>query len=394
MPKPIEILDHKEIEQTVIGLLFYSIPCARFIVNKLFEDDFHTKVLKEMFVAAQKMIQGGKDFDMVLFNDHTKWQYYMELAEACVYGVSDELAVEYINRLKELKIDRKKTMMLQSNMDVEAVKAELDILEREKVTAYLESEINSDLVKKYFRGNQEEQYRPGFRKLSDCFNIELGQFGIISGIPSHGKTTMLNQIVLNVIDTYMIDMAICSPESAPVENHIAEFISIDIGRADVTDAQIEKSEAKIREYIQFIDLDIQKRTLENIIGSLNPDIKILIIDPWNELSLVNNRSISDTDFIGERLQFLKNEAKKRKICIIVVAHPTKVGRDKDGQQLTPRPYDIFGSSNFANKADFILMIWRTKEITELQIAKIRYSRNGRMGEVIKFKYIDFKFEEV
>jgi len=205
---------------------------------------------------------------------------------------------------------------------------------------------------------------------------------------------MLNQIVLNVIDTYMIDMAICSPESAPVENHIAEFISIDIGRADVTDAQIEKSEAKIREYIQFIDLDIQKRTLENIIGSLNPDIKILIIDPWNELSLVNNRSISDTDFIGERLQFLKNEAKKRKICIIVVAHPTKVGRDKDGQQLTPRPYDIFGSSNFANKADFILMIWRTKEITELQIAKIRYSRNGRMGEVIKFKYIDFKFEEV
>jgi twinkle protein len=113
----------------------------------------------------------------------------------------------------------------------------------------------------------------------------------------------------------------------------------------------------------------------------------LIIDPWNEIELSKPREISDSDFIGICLRRLRKFARKNKIHLWIIAHPTKMQKDKDGNYLVPDLYDIMGSSHWRNKADNGICVHRdfVNETTNIHIQKIKFRYAGRPG-TITLKY--------
>lgn len=69
-----------------------------------------------------------------------------------------------------------------------------------------------------------------------------------------------------------------------------------------------------------------------------------------------------------------------------MAHPTKVKKD-NGNNGIPTMYDINGSANFYNKADFGIIVHRDREKgnTLIRVEKVKFRHLGQGGEC-RFKF--------
>ena len=115
-------------------------------------------------------------------------------------------------------------------------------------------------------------------------------------------------------------------------------------------------------------------------------IKALVIDPYNRLeSDMNGRS--ETLYISQVLDKLTNFAQRNDILIILMAHPTKLPKNQDGAIQVPTLYDISGSANFFNKADFGLVVHRNRaeNNVEVHVQKVKFRHLGEVGMAL-FKY--------
>jgi hypothetical protein len=87
---------------------------------------------------------------------------------------------------------------------------------------------------------------------------------------------------------------------------------------------------------------------------MRDDIRLVIVDPWNEIEHARDPAENISDYCGRSIRAMRHAAQQHKLSWIVVAHPTKdhakgfrKGADKpDEGVLPPSPvpahYDIEG----------------------------------------------------
>jgi twinkle protein len=133
----------------------------------------------------------------------------------------------------------------------------------------------------------------------------------------------------------------------------------------------------------FVDED-HELTLEEMlelgrIAVLRDGAQLLIIDPWNEIEHKRRPDETETDYIGRAIRAIKSFAKVYDVAVWIVAHPKKPLTF--GQKpAAPGLYDISGSSHWANKADYGVVIHRPNKennITEVVVCKVRMGLPGR-----------------
>ena len=111
-------------------------------------------------------------------------------------------------------------------------------------------------------------------------------------------------------------------------------------------------------------------------------IRVLVIDPWNEVEHARRRDESGTEYIGRGIRLLKRFARQFEVTVIVLAHPTKDVNDH-GKVRTPTMYDIDGSAHWFNKPDHGVIIQRDpiKNESTVHISKVRFEETGYRGEI-------------
>jgi twinkle protein len=121
-------------------------------------------------------------------------------------------------------------------------------------------------------------------------------------------------------------------------------------------------------------------------------ISALSIDPWNEIDHTRPSGQTETDYISIALAKIRRFARNYKVHVFLIAHPTKLPKEKDGKYLCPTPYDIAGSANFRNKADNCLAVYRNLEddskAVEIHIQKIRFREIGKVGRADLYYQVD------
>lgn len=97
--------------------------------------------------------------------------------------------------------------------------------------------------------------------------------------------------------------------------------------------------------------------------------------------------MSETKYISRLLDKLTNFAQRNDVLIILMAHPTKQPKNKDGVIEAPTLYDISGSANFYNKTDFGIVVHRnrTEGTVEVHVQKVKFRHLGEVGTAL-FKY--------
>lgn len=248
-----------------------------------------------------------------------------------------------------------------------------------------------------------ETFTVGWDGWGPWFKMFLGEFMVVSGIPGQGKTAWTMELVHNMAQNHSWPCAIYSPEMRTVPMLRDSFRRMRIGRKPGPDdfLLVARADEWIEKHFVFIDADPQGDgsdgggdddnttfSLDWLIRKaeaavLRHGIRILLIDPWNEVEHARERGESVTDYIARAVRALKRFARRYEVAVIVVAHPTKdVG--KDGNLRTVRLYDIEGSATWYNKADHGVIVERPNKNAADAIIYIQKVRHiGRTGRPAK-----------
>lgn len=234
----------------------------------------------------------------------------------------------------------------------------------------------------------------GHDNFDRLLSFETKRLCVVTGIPGSGKSEFIDEIAERLNMRYGWRFAYFSPENAPLAYHASKLIEKFTGK------KFDKEHLSFGEYKQV------KQHLETNFFFISPKdnyridtilerakflvrrkgIKALVIDPYNRLE-DESEGQNETKYISKLLDKMTNFAQQNDILIILMAHPTKMPKTKDGKIEVPTLYDISGSANFYNKTDFGITVHRDREnnTVEVHVQKVKFRHLGECGTAL-FKY--------
>jgi twinkle protein len=229
---------------------------------------------------------------------------------------------------------------------------------------------------------------PSFNEL---LTFDPGYLTVVTGIPNHGKSEFLDQIMVDLSTKHGWRFGIFSPENYPLQLHFSKIASKIIGQSfnSMEDHKIIQAMDYYRDNFMYI-VPKDDNSVESIIEHAIQLVKRygingLVIDAWNKLD--HDYSSNETTYIGKQLDLIINFAHKYGVHIFVVAHPTKMQRDKgNGPYLVPTLYDMAGSAHFFNKSHNGISVYRHffedgTSSPEVFVQKVKFKHWGRQGSV-------------
>jgi twinkle protein len=253
----------------------------------------------------------------------------------------------------------------------------------------------SQSVYDLYDNGQSAGLRTGWIEVDSHYTVKTKQFTIVTGIPSHGKSSFLDNLFINMAKIHSWKFGIFSPENFPFEEHIAKFCELIVGKpfhkgykGRMSKNELETALIWLDNHFFFLMPEKDDIEIDDIldlarISIFRNGINGLVIDPWNELEH-NRGSMTETDYASKTLSKIRKFSRVNDIHTWIVAHPTKLQKDrKTGDYPVPTPYDIAGSAHFRNKADNCLCVHRdfSNNTTKLYIQKVRFKQIGKTGDV-------------
>ncbi|CAB4200271.1 Archaeal primase DnaG/twinkle, TOPRIM domain [uncultured Caudovirales phage] len=237
-------------------------------------------------------------------------------------------------------------------------------------------------------------YDCGMQDLWNHYRIRKGDFSVVTGLPGHGKTSFVNEITCRMAKAFKWNTCFASFEQSPQIDHRRALRSFHSMKLEKTMSQDERdrADAWIDERFSFLvpdeddDITLQWFLEKAAAAVIRYNVDIMVLDPWNEMDHTRPKDMTMTEYVGFAIRQLRKFAKKYQVHLIVVAHPAKMLRAKDGKYPTPGLYDISDSAHWANKADIGVVVHRADLIesqdTSIRIVKSRYHQAiGKPGEI-------------
>lgn len=247
----------------------------------------------------------------------------------------------------------------------------------------------SDSLDVLYQKGMQQGVTIGHEFFDKLCSFETKRLCIVTGIPGSGKSEFIDEIAECLNRRYGWKFAYFSPENAPLSYHASKIISKITGKPFGRDTLpiLEYNQAK--EYVEdnffFISpsTDYKVDTILSCARYLvrRRGIKCLVIDPYNRLESEQGSRQSETLYISTLLDKLTNFAQQNDVMVILMAHPAKQPKNSNGGYDAPTLYDISGSANFYNKADFGLSVHRNREggYTEVHVLKVKFRHLGTTG---------------
>ncbi len=234
----------------------------------------------------------------------------------------------------------------------------------------------------------------GHSNLDNLISFELGRLCTVTGIPGHGKSEFVDEIVVKLNLMYGFKFGYFSPENYPSTYLYSKLIP------KITGCPFSKDRLNIFDYNQakeYLNDNIfniypeDNLTIDSILDKAKylvkkRGIKGLVIDPYNKLEHQMSNGTSETNYISKLLDKIIMFAQRYGVLVFLVAHPRKMAI-QNGIPESPTLYDINGSANFFNKTDFGLTVYRDRinGVTKVVVHKVKFRHLGTAGEV-EFKY--------
>lgn len=232
----------------------------------------------------------------------------------------------------------------------------------------------------------------GFATVDPFYTVYPGQVTIVTGLPSMGKSSWVDQVCVNLANQFSWKTALCSFENTPTI-HIAHLMELKIGKPFFQHpghVRIDEEEYKaalewVEAHFGFIDFrDTEPPTIENILSRAQAAVQRLgvrgvVIDPYNYIKM--ERSSSETDEISNMLSRVQAFAKANDCHVWFVAHPTKMYGSFETTHPIPGGMNVHGSMSWWSKADCGISVHRGERGNEtlIDVWKVRYRWVGQQG---------------
>jgi len=250
-----------------------------------------------------------------------------------------------------------------------------------------------------YNGNYVKPLEVGYPSLDEIYKILKGTFHCITGIPNHGKSYFLDQMLIKISQQHDWRYAIFSPEHSTAM-HIRRLVQMynekpfDLGDDNrMSTQELQRGMEWINNHFYFIETKDTVPSIDYILEVAKKSIykygvNAIVIDPYNEVSAVRSGNTREDEHIRDFISKCKRFARVHDIVVWVVAHPTKLPKSTDGGYAPPTAYDISGASHWHNQSDCILTIHRDFDdnTTTVMTRKIReQDLYGKIGQA-KFQF--------
>ena len=261
----------------------------------------------------------------------------------------------------------------------------------ENVTTFRDVE---DEVTDFVRNGFKPGFQVGLQNFDDIFSTYTGQFITVTGIPSSGKSDFVDQMVIGYNSNYGWKTAFASPENQPTYLH-AHKLMRKTWQGMPTKADIGGDRwNQIADHCNdnYFHIDMERYTLDSVLRKgaelvKRKGIKCLVIDPFNKV-----RDVSGSDDVNrytmEYLQKIEIFAKKYDVLVFIVAHPTKMYKNKDGQIEEPTMYSIKGGGEWYDASYHGILVHRNYDdnTVKAKVLKVKFQNLGTNQAEAHFKW--------
>jgi twinkle protein len=235
-------------------------------------------------------------------------------------------------------------------------------------------------------------YETGFSCLNALLRLWRGEFIVVTGVPGHGKSRVVIELLCSIARRHHQRSAIFSAEMrvTPYVRDVMREHFCNKQAKDLTLDDKREADRWIEEMFCFIDQDpreeSEEATVEWLIDKASDavvryGVDWFLLDPWNQVEHKRERGQNEADYQGKAIAALKRFARSYDCGVIVVAHPTKDVKLPNGEIRKPTLYDISGSSHWYNAADHGVIVSgdTTSDVREIAVEKSRYRAAGSPG---------------
>ena len=262
----------------------------------------------------------------------------------------------------------------------------------ENVTTFkdIEGEI-TDFVKNGFKPG----FQIGLPNFDEIFSTYTKQFITVTGIPSSGKSDFVDQMVVGYNQQYGWKTAFASPENQPTYLHAHKLMRKVWGDmpnvGDIGGPKWNEVADHINDHFYFIDMD--KYDLDSVLRKgaelvKRKGIKCLVIDPYNKVRDINAKTDDVNRYTMDYLMKIETFAKKYDCLVFIVAHPTKMYKNQQGQIEEPTMYSIKGGGEWYDASYHGLLVHRDYEAgtTKVKVLKCKFQNLGVNGAEAHFTW--------
>ena len=238
-------------------------------------------------------------------------------------------------------------------------------------------------------------YQVGLPNFDKIFSTYTSQFITVTGIPSSGKSDFVDQMCVGYNRNYGWKTAFASPENKPNYLHAHKLIRKTWEGMPTKDDVGTNKWKQVTDHVNdnyfFIDMD--RYTLDDVLkkgGELvkRKGIKCLVIDPYNKVRDTNCKTEDVNRYTMEYLTKIEVFAKKYDVLVFIVAHPTKMYKDKDGQIEEPTMYNIKGGGEWYDASYHGLLVHRDYDAktVKAKVLKVKFQNLGENGAEAHFTW--------
>ena len=242
-----------------------------------------------------------------------------------------------------------------------------------------------------YRGNYDKPVNIGYHNLDKIYKVMKGTFHVWTGIPNHGKSTFLDQCLIQLAKNHDWKFVMFSPEHS-TKMHIRRLLQMLTGKpfdqgfnGRMTEEEATEGMRWIQNHFYFIETREHIPNIDKILELAKVSIQKfgcngIVIDPYNEVDASRKGSYREDEHIRDFISKCKRFCKMHDITTWVVAHPTKLQKENNAYQ-APSAYDISGAAHWHNQADAVVVVHRDFDNNSIQVITRKIREQGMYGQI-------------
>ncbi|MEK9767820.1 MAG: DnaB-like helicase C-terminal domain-containing protein [Betaproteobacteria bacterium] len=251
----------------------------------------------------------------------------------------------------------------------------------------------------FYSGNIQKPISTGFANLDKVYQVMPGTFQLITGIPNHGKSNFLDQLIINIAQRNQWKFAIFSPEHSAAL-HIRRLVEkvvkkpFDIGLSErMSPSELSNAMEWLNHQFFFIENKEAVPDIDYILdraraACMQHSIKGLVIDPFNKIAQNRATSVREDEHIRDIIAKCQKFCISHNVTLWMVAHPHKLHRSENGAYNPPSLYEVAGSAHWNNMCDVGMVVHRDFDTNTTRVIMRKIREQGLYGEIgeAEFKY--------